>query len=108
MGRGAPLNVAALISPEQMVDGVKRLILDDVRLMLDCPVTVRLLRESKSRVLYAVSSINWFKLLKPAVCISTVPVAGPVISRLVPREIVVSPVSFNTIAFAALINRSFP
>jgi hypothetical protein len=52
------------MSPEQMVDGVKRLILDDVRLILDCPVTVRLLRESKSKVLYAVNAIREFKLLK--------------------------------------------
>ena len=64
VGRGSPLKVVALMSPEQMVDGVKRLILDDVILILDCPVTVRLLRESKSRVLYAVNAIREFKLLK--------------------------------------------
>jgi hypothetical protein len=64
VGRGRPLKVTALMSPEQIVDGVKRLILDDVRLILDCPVTVRLLRESKSKVLYAENAIAEFKLLK--------------------------------------------
>jgi hypothetical protein len=84
------------------------LILDDVILILDCPVTVRLLTEAKSRVLYADNEIMELRLFNIPLYILVSPVV-PMMSRLSPSDIETKPASFPiTIAFSAFNNKSFP
>jgi hypothetical protein len=82
--------------------------LDDEILILDCPVTVRLLTEAKSRVLYAENEMMELRLFNIPLYILVSPVV-PMMSRLSPSDIETKPASFPiTIAFSAFNNRSFP
>jgi hypothetical protein len=76
--------------------------------MVEAAEVVIVDKQVKVILLLAVSEILSLKLLKVAVCILVTPVAAPITSKLPPRDIVVSPVSFNMIAFAALMSKSFP
>jgi hypothetical protein len=88
--------------------GTPILILDDEILILDCPVTVRLLTEVKSRVLYAENEMMELRLFNTSLYILVSPLV-PIMSRLSPSDIETKPASFPiTIAFSAFNNRSFP